>query len=253
MRAEGVGDVESAVAPSLMPRSLPPAGDEAKGLRYDPGAAMTNRLLRSTLVLLALVGAATGCTRYYWAKAGATPEQFAGDSQECVRQAATALPAGAAIEAVEQFYRACLQSRGYVRDTQTNPPPPGFFRGLEDGEEFSAAVAAMAPGAPAIPAPPSLAGRWYGRGGAILDIRTAGGRRLEWEWEMVGPRTTTRASGTGTVNGNQVSLTGYATGTGSGALLAFRFTLTHAGPVLRGVSHGPSNVPANVEFRRERP
>lgn len=259
-----------------------------------PSPAMTHALLRSALLLL-LLGAATGCTRYYWAKPGATPEQFTRDSQACVHQAATTLPSGAAVEAVEQFYRACLQSRGYARDTQVDPPPPGFFRGVENSEEFSAAIqaaaaqaprqsfeqqlaqlddlkargritedeyaamrkrlvetatpAALAAPMPAIATPPSLAGRWYGRAGEILDIRTAGGRELHWDWEQSGPRVTARASGTGTVSGDRVSLTGYSAGSPPGP---FTFTLTRDGAVLRGVTSGPSNRPVNVEYRRER-
>jgi hypothetical protein len=54
------------------------------------------------------------------------------------------MPAGAALEAVEQYYRACLTSRGYVRDKQVDPPPPGSYRGIERGEEFNAAVQAPA-------------------------------------------------------------------------------------------------------------
>jgi hypothetical protein len=267
------------------------------------GPAMKSLLTRSAplLLLLLLLGATSGCTKKYWSKAGATPEQFTGDSQACVQQAATTLPAGAAVEAVEQFYRACLQGRGYVRDSQVQPPPPGSFRGLEDREEFSAAVqaaaaraprlsfeqqlsqlddlkargritedeyatmrkrlvegatpAALAPPAPApvVAAAPSVAGRWYGRGGGILDIRTPDGRRLEWDWELLGGRTAMRAQGRGTVTGDRVSLTGYSTGTGVGVTGPFSFTLTHEGAVLRGVWQGPSNVPTNVELRRERP
>ena len=257
---------------------------------------MRHVFFRSALLLL-LLGAVAGCTRYYWAKPGATPEQFTADSQGCVHQAATTLPAGAAVEAVEQFYRACLQSRGYVRDTQTDPPPPGFHRGLEQSEEFRSAMhaaavqgprlsfeqqlaqldelkargritddeyavmrkrlvegatpAALAPAPAAIAAPPaSVEGRWYGRTGAVLDIRAAGGRQLNWDWEQVGTRGTARASGTGTVTGDRISLTGYSA---EGSRGPFSLTLTRDGAVLRGVSTGPSNVPVNVEYRRARP
>ena len=33
----------------------------------------------------------------------------------------------------------------------------------------------------------------------------------------------------------------------------FAFSLTWDGPVLRGTSTGPNNVPRSVEFRRDRP
>ena len=56
---------------------------------------MKKALLNSVLLLL-LLGAATGCSRYYWSKPGAAAEQFTHDNQACVQQAAGTLPAGAA-------------------------------------------------------------------------------------------------------------------------------------------------------------
>ncbi len=92
-------------------------------------------------VPLLLLAATTGCSRYYWSKPGATAEQFTKDSQACVQQAAATVPAGAAsLDAVEQYYRACLTSRGYLRDKQLDPPPPGSYRGIENTEDFNAAV-----------------------------------------------------------------------------------------------------------------
>jgi hypothetical protein len=102
---------------------------------------MKTAFLRPVLLLL-LAGAVTGCSRYYWSKSGATAEQFTQDNQACLQQAAGTLPSGASSEAVEQYYRACLNSRGYVRDKQLDPPPPGSYRGIESGEEFTAAVQA---------------------------------------------------------------------------------------------------------------
>lgn len=106
------------------------------------------KTLLSSVLLLLLLGATTGCSRYYWSKPGATAEQFTHDSQTCVQQAATTLPAGAAAEAVEQVYRACLNGRGYVRDKQYDPPPPGSYRGLEGTRQFSAAAQAVGGQAP---------------------------------------------------------------------------------------------------------
>ena len=77
-----------------------------------------------SVLLLLLLSAATGCSRYYWWRTGVNAEQFTQDSRACVRLAARTMPAGAALEAVEQYYRACLTSRGYVRDKQVDPPPP---------------------------------------------------------------------------------------------------------------------------------
>ncbi len=262
----------------------------------------------SSVLLLLLLAGSTGCSRYYWSKPGATAEQFTQDNQACVQQAAGTLPAGAAsLDAVRQYYRACLNSRGYVRDKQLDPPPPGSYRGIENSEEFNAAaqasmalappqgfeqqlaqlddlkargritqdeyatmrkrlvegvtVGALTPVPPvsapaavaAAPPPPSLAGRWYGGDGSVLDIR-GDGQRLDWDWELVTDRMTMRAIGTGSVSGDQVSLVGRATGFVQGSYMQnSAFSLTWDGPVLRGTSTGPTNVPRGVEFRRERP
>jgi hypothetical protein len=263
--------------------------------------AMKTLLLRSALLLL-LLGAATGCTKHYWYKAGITPEVFAGDSQGCVQQAATNMPPGASADAIEQFYRACLASRGYLRDMVNGPPPPGFYRGIEDDDALRAAVqqaATQAPrqsfeqqlaqlddlkargrisdeeyaimrkrlvdgttpsslGSPPPPPPPPVAaassveGRWFGRNGGILDIKSAGGLRVQWSWENNAGRSTMLASGTGTVTGNQVNLSGNVV-SGSGPVARYSFTLTQEGSVLRGVAQGPNNVPVNIELRRDPP
>jgi hypothetical protein len=267
----------------------------------DPRRTSMKKAPLSSVLVLLLLSAVTGCSRYYWSKPGASAEQFTQDSQACVRQAAVTMPSGASLEAVEQYYRACLNHRGYARDKQVDPPPPGSYRGIENGEEFGAAVeAAMAQGArpgfePELarlddlkargritedeyatmrrrlvegvtpgaltPAPPagaataahSLAGRWYGRDRAILEIRGAG-RQLEWEWEQVTDRATTRASGTGSVNGERVSLVGRSTGLGFGSSLQpLTLSLTWDGRVLRGTWTGANNLPRGVEFRRDRP
>ena len=102
----------------------------------------------SSVLLLLLLSASTGCSRYYWSKPGATAEQFTQDNQACVQRAASTLPTGASLQAVEQYYRACLNSRGYLRDKQLDPPPPGSYRGIESGEEFNAADQAAAGQAP---------------------------------------------------------------------------------------------------------
>lgn len=101
--------------------------------------------LLSRAVVVALVISLTGCARYYWSKPGTTAEQFSGDSRDCVQQAASTLPRGSAVnaDAIETLYRACLGARGYVRDKQFDPPPPGSYRGVESGEEFTAAAQAV--------------------------------------------------------------------------------------------------------------
>ncbi len=107
---------------------------------------MRSTLAASVGLLAAVLGVASGCTRYYWSKPGATPEQFGRDNRECLQQAAGALPTGryAGAEAVETLYRSCLSARDYYRDKQVDPPPPGSYRGVESGEEFTAAARAAA-------------------------------------------------------------------------------------------------------------
>jgi hypothetical protein len=101
--------------------------------------------LLARAVVVALVISLTGCARYYWSKPGTTAEQFSGDSRDCVQQAASTLPRGSAVnaDAIETLYRACLGARGYVRDKQFDPAPPGSYRGIESGEEFTAAAQAV--------------------------------------------------------------------------------------------------------------
>lgn len=267
---------------------------------------MKRALLNSVLLLL-LAGAVTGCSRYYWSKPGASAEQFTQDNQGCVEQAVGTLPLGTApLDAVRQYYRACLSSRGYARGKQFDPPPPGFYRGIENSEEFNAAaqvamarvprqtfeqqlaqlddlkargritedeyatmrkrlVEGVTPGtftAPPPPPPPppppvaaqsSLAGRWYGSDRSILDIRGTG-PQIDWEWELVSDRGTSRATGSGSVSGSQISLLGRATGfVQGGATQTMSFSLSWDGPVLRGSTTGSNNLPRNVEFRRSRP
>ena len=264
------------------------------------------KALVSSVLLLLLLGAATGCSRYYWSKPGASAEQFTQDNQGCVQQAAGTLPSGASLDTVRHYYRGCLNSRGYVRDKQMDPPPPGSYRGIENSEEFNAAVqAAMVPGArqtfeqqlaqlddlkargritedeyatmrkrlvegvtpgaltpapvvaapaPAPTAPRSVAGRWYGRDRAVLDIRSDG-QRLDWDWEVVTDRVTMRAAGTGSVSGNEVALTGRATGILPGGYpQRVSFALFwDGGTTLRGTYTNPNNLSYGVMFTRERP
>jgi len=104
------------------------------------------KTLVSSVLLLLLLGAATGCGRFYWSKPGSSAEQFTQDNRACLQQAVGTVPAGSVSpDSVRNAYRACLNTRGYVRDKQMEPPPAGFYRGIENSEEFNAAAqAAMA-------------------------------------------------------------------------------------------------------------
>ena len=78
-----------------------------------------------------LLGGLSGCARYYWSKPGSTVDQFTRDSGECVREASPTQAAQPQAVVVDALYRACLTARGYTRDKQYDPPPPGSYRGIE--------------------------------------------------------------------------------------------------------------------------
>jgi hypothetical protein len=86
------------------------------------------------LIFLALV-VSTGCGKHYWGKPGASPEDFARDSGECARD--NALYRGDTKEfgtVLQDQYKACLRSRGWERGQKHDPPPPGWYRGIEGDE-----------------------------------------------------------------------------------------------------------------------
>ena len=89
---------------------------------------MAARALPCSLVLAATLA---GCGQYYWSRPGSTPEQFYRDSQACARETSRPTATAVDIGIDEHRYRACLRSRGYVRDTQPSPPPAGWYRGIE--------------------------------------------------------------------------------------------------------------------------
>ena len=82
----------------------------------------------SAAILVTLLG---GCTAFYWSKAGATPEQFTSDSQECAKEAGPTPTAGSYGVIIQDVYRGCLKARGYVRSKQYEPVRAGYFRGIE--------------------------------------------------------------------------------------------------------------------------
>ena len=86
--------------------------------------------LRWLLLALALLTVA-GCARYYWSRPGSTADEFNRDSAACAREAS---PNDASrMQGIVQLdlYRACLTARGYTRDKQFEPVPPGVYRGIE--------------------------------------------------------------------------------------------------------------------------
>jgi hypothetical protein len=74
-----------------------------------------------------------GCGKHYWSKPGAGPSDFSRESDECARENAVQLSASKDYGVViADFYKDCLKSRGWIRGQQFDPPPTGWFRGIED-------------------------------------------------------------------------------------------------------------------------
>ena len=83
------------------------------------------------IITAVLLGALGGCVRYYWSKPESTLEEFARDSLECAQEGAPTPAARQYGIVTDSAYRTCLSARGYTRDKQVEPPPPGFYRGIE--------------------------------------------------------------------------------------------------------------------------
>ena len=91
----------------------------------------TRGVLGGAMVAVTLAGGLGGCVRYYWSKPNATAEDFNRDNQQCIGESS---PTTATLKTgvfVEQLYRSCLSAKGWVRDKQYDPPPPGYYRGVE--------------------------------------------------------------------------------------------------------------------------
>lgn len=81
---------------------------------------------------LVLVLVLAGCGKHYWNQAGAGADDFVRDSDACARE--NFLYASGTKEygiVLEERYRACLKSRGWIR-AQHAEPGPDWFRGVED-------------------------------------------------------------------------------------------------------------------------
>ncbi len=84
---------------------------------------MTRVAIGLALLLVVLGGGGGG---HCWPKSGATLDDFNRDSSACAKAAS---PAYGIV--VQDQYRDCLRTRGWTRDQQQEPPPPGWFRGIE--------------------------------------------------------------------------------------------------------------------------
>ncbi len=83
------------------------------------------------LGILVLAMSLLGCAQYYWSRPTGSGDEFVRESLECARQAAPN-PVVAQYGIVgEEVYRGCLRARGWVREKQWDPPPAGWYRGIE--------------------------------------------------------------------------------------------------------------------------
>lgn len=74
-----------------------------------------------------------GCGKHYWGKPGAGPADFQRESAECARENAVQMSANKDYGIViADLYKACLKTRGWQRAQQFEPPPAGWFRGIEE-------------------------------------------------------------------------------------------------------------------------
>jgi len=53
------------------------------------------------------------------------------DSTQCIIESSPTTPTLKTGVFVEQMYRSCLSAKGWMRDKQYDPPPPGWYRGVE--------------------------------------------------------------------------------------------------------------------------
>ena len=83
------------------------------------------------LLLGTMLMATTGCGRFYWFKSAATQADFNRDSTSCANEAGLTPEAGRYGIVIHDVYRACLRAKGWVRKQQVEPPPQGWYRGVE--------------------------------------------------------------------------------------------------------------------------
>lgn len=97
-------------------------------MRAAPRARLTGFALLSLVAL-------SGCGKHYWGKAGASADDFARDSGDCARENALYRDATKEFGTVLQDqYKDCLRSRGWQRAQKHDPPPSGWYRGIEGDE-----------------------------------------------------------------------------------------------------------------------
>jgi hypothetical protein len=113
-----------------------------------------------------------GCGKHYWSKPGAGPSDFNRESAECARENSVQMTANKDYGIViADLYKMCLKSRGWNRAQQLEPPPGGWFRGIEEDGPMKLEPPAAAPqpatprsDLPGVPAETvaELVGTWTG-------------------------------------------------------------------------------------------
>ncbi len=83
------------------------------------------------LGLMLLAGVLGACGKHYWESPGRGIHEFSFDSSDCIREAT-----GKYGVISEQFYRACMKARGWIR-VQSPDPNERQFRGPEEEDEFT--------------------------------------------------------------------------------------------------------------------
>lgn len=81
---------------------------------------------RRVLIAVALLAALSGCGRQFWNRPGASLEEFNRDSAACAKEAS---PQYGIL--IDDIYRHCLRTRGWNRAPHQEPPPAGWYRGIE--------------------------------------------------------------------------------------------------------------------------
>ncbi len=97
--------------------------------------------------------APVGCGQHYWSNPGSGANDFTRDSTDGARENSVQMSASKDYGMViADLYKLCLKSRGWIRGQQLEPPPAGWFRGIEDDGPARLETAQPAP-QPAAPLP----------------------------------------------------------------------------------------------------
>ena len=98
-----------------------------------------------------------GCGKHYWNRAGASPADFQQENMDCARENSVRMGANKDYGIViADLYKSCMKARGWNRVQQFDPPPAGWFRGIEDDGPMRLEPSPAAPTAAPQPVPAPL-------------------------------------------------------------------------------------------------